>query len=165
MLRILPNQVRERYFDHPSSAIQDFRQHMTTGIHYHNQKQFSDAITEFQAATLISQLLIEKEPLVGYRCYLKLKIAVAHNLSASYAALGQLHHAEDILRELHESLLCICQSHDVSRHLRTEALGALDNSLFALTNVLSIQGKLCDLFAIIEATDRQANVAVQELLH
>ncbi len=165
MRQSLSPQQRLSYTRHPGSALTEFRSHMSTGRDHHNRQQFALAAREFNQARLISQHLIDVDPLPGYQCYLKLKVASCHNLAAAFSGMGKLQHAEAVIRELHQSLLSLCRSEQIPRSLRAHALGALDNALFALTSLLGQQGKLCQLFEVIEETDRTAEQASMQMMH
>lgn len=156
---------RKHYHLQPTAALQAFRQHMSRGQELHNTQQFGGAVRQFQQAVLIVRHLIDAEPLLGYQCYLKLYIAAHHNLAASLSALGKLSAAETTLKELHAQLVMLCRSNQICRTVKSQALGALDNALFALTTLLGRRGKLCELFKVIDETDQVAENTAALLLH
>ncbi len=156
---------RQQISAQPNEALNDFKRLMRQGRSTHNQRDYKSACDYFkQALTLVKQL-IDLRPLQGHQNYLTLKIAATHNFSLSLSALGQLANAEWVLKELHQSLLKICLAPAVPKSLRITALGALDNSLFALTSNLGSQGKVDQLYRVISETDQVAELAATQVLH
>lgn len=156
---------RQQVSHSPLQAINYVKQCMNCGTAHHNNRNYHQACRHFSQALEISQLLIDLKPLEGSQNYLSLKIAAAHNLATSYAALGQLADAGETLTDLHHSLLKLCLAPAIPRSLRLTALGALDNSLFSLTSNLGSRGKIDQLYQIIDQTDQAAELAAAQLLH
>jgi len=164
-LPLLSQNRRKQISDHPSAALNDFKNLMRQGKQTHNQHNYKSACTYFRRALSLVKQLIDLRPLKGHQHYLILKIAATHNLSLSFSALGQLSNAEDILKDLHQSLLKICLAPAVPKPLRITALGALDNSLFSLTSNLGLQGKVDQLYRVISETDHVAELTATQILH
>lgn len=156
---------RQQISAHPTAALNDFKSLMRKGRSTHNRQDYKSACQYFKQALVLVKQLIDLRPLQGHQNYLTLKIAATHNFSLSLSALGQLANAEWILKELHQSLLKICLAPAVPKNLRITALGALDNSLFALTSNLGTQGKVDQLYRVISETDQVAELAATQILH
>ncbi|GAB3099468.1 hypothetical protein G8770_03295 [Aestuariicella hydrocarbonica] len=156
---------RQQIARSPEKALSLIQQCMHTGKLYHNNRDFTQACHHFSQALGISQLLIDLRPLQGNHNYLPLKIAASHNLSASFSALGKLTQARHVLEELHASLIQLCLAPSISRGIRVTALGALDNSLFSITSLLGLEGKVDQLYKVISETDQAAELAAAQLLH
>ena len=161
----LPAQHRRKLAEEPQLALNDFKILMREGRQQHNTGNFKTARNHFQAALQLVNQLIDLNPLQGNLQYLPLKIAASHNLSISLSSLGQLGNAQLVLEELHRVLLKLCLAPAVTKQLRITALGALDNSLFSLTSVMGLRGKVDQLYRVINETDQVAELAASQLLH
>tara|TARA_B100000446_G_scaffold17910_1_gene15035 strand:+ start:521 stop:1021 length:501 start_codon:yes stop_codon:yes gene_type:complete len=161
----LPQARRQQISRHPDNALEQIRIFMHKGKSSHNRQDYHSASGHFVKALELIKQLIELRPLVGNQRFLSLKIAASHNLCLSLSALGKLQKAEHVLKELHQSLLKLCLAPAIPKYLRISALGALDNSLFALTSNLGLQGKVDQLYHVISETDHVAELAAEQLLH
>jgi hypothetical protein len=164
-LPLPPKSYRKQISSHPATALNDFKSLMHQGKQTHNQQNYQSACSHFTQALSLVKQLIDLRPLKGHQYYLTLRIAATHNLCLSLSALGQLANAENILKDLHQSLLKICLAPAVPKPLRITALGALDNSLFSLTSNLGSQGKVDQLYRVISETDRVAELTATQILH
>jgi len=161
----LPQARRQQVSRHPDNTLEQIRIFMHKGKSTHNQQDYHSASGHFVKALELIKQLIELRPLVGHQRFLSLKIAASHNLCLSLSALGKLQKAEHVLKDLHQSLLKLCLAPAVPKSLRITALGALDNSLFALTSNLGLQGKVDQLYHVINETDHVAELAANQILH
>ncbi len=161
----LPQARRQQVSRHPDNTLEQIRIFMHKGKSTHNQQDYHSASGHFVKALELIKQLIELRPLVGNQRFLSLKIAASHNLCLSLSALGKLQKAEHVLKDLHQSLLKLCLAPAVPKSLRITALGALDNSLFALTSNLGLQGKVDQLYHVINETDHVAELAANQILH
>ncbi len=162
---LLPQARRQQISRQPKVTLEQIRISMHKGKSNHNQQEYLSASEHFINALELTKQLIELRPLVGNQRFLSLKIAASHNLCLSLSALGKLQKAEHVLKELHQSLLKLCLAPAVPKSLRITALGALDNSLFALTSNLGLQGKVDQLYHVISETDNVAELAAHQILH